>query len=122
MATKQETFDAVVTHLRQQNARAMDKYEGCAYRGDNGTKCAAGCLIPDDKYSKELEGRSMYSNVCGEEKITDAGRLIVELGHDIDLVYELQLMHDGHDPENWENEFKLIAKKHGLTYTEAATK
>ena len=28
----------------------------CAYRGDNNTKCLVGHLIPDDKYTLELEG------------------------------------------------------------------
>lgn len=28
----------------------------CAYRGDNGRKCAVGCLIPDSEYDPYIEG------------------------------------------------------------------
>lgn len=44
--TLQEIFDTVVTHLRKQGERAMVVHDaalnGCAYRGDRGTMCAAG--------------------------------------------------------------------------------
>lgn len=49
-------LDKVVTHLVTQRARAMTPQdEGCAYRGENGTMCAVGCLIPDDIYSPDIE-------------------------------------------------------------------
>jgi len=71
-----ETFDIIKTHLLTQNAKSQteistsedwpeDWYEDgepyyssetiCAYRGDNGMKCAVGCIIPDDKYDPSME-------------------------------------------------------------------
>jgi hypothetical protein len=47
-ATAQEVFDQVATHLLTQRQRSTTK-GNCAYRGDDGLKCAAGCLLgPDD--------------------------------------------------------------------------
>jgi hypothetical protein len=31
----------------------------CAYRGENGAKCALGFFIPDELYSEEIEGKSL---------------------------------------------------------------
>jgi hypothetical protein len=62
MLTNQQAFDQVVTHLAQQGRRAMgpakwdQSAEVCKYRGPDGTKCAAGVLIPDELYDPEMEG------------------------------------------------------------------
>ena len=61
--TKQEAFDRMVAHLREQKAFSIRKLDladgetipGCAYRGEGGVKCAVGCLIPDELYSFEME-------------------------------------------------------------------
>lgn len=48
----QEVFTKVATHLLKQGRRALfaekNGFRSCAYRGDNGTKCAVGCLIKDE--------------------------------------------------------------------------
>lgn len=31
----------------------------CVYRGDNGQKCAVGCLIPDEIYDTNMEGHGV---------------------------------------------------------------
>lgn len=52
----------------------------CAYRGDNGCKCFAGHLIPDDRYSPKLENYSMAKSIardmldpelCGKSQTID---------------------------------------------------
>lgn len=70
--TKQGLFDTIVTHLFTQGRPALvdeayidslgDKAfdvslepGNCAYRGPNGIRCAVGCVIPDDKYTMEME-------------------------------------------------------------------
>lgn len=106
MATKQETFDAVVTHLRKQGRKALSAHGKCAYRGSDGTKCAAGCLIPDGEYEPTIEGASV-TGLCD---------LFVRLGHDVTLLYRLQMAHDTYLTTEWEKEFADIAKSNGLTY------
>ena len=55
---KQAAFDTAVRGLNAQ--RAFSSYEtnpeSCSYRGSNGDKCAVGFLIPDDRYTPEIEG------------------------------------------------------------------
>ena len=74
------------------------------YRGDNGTKCAAGCLIPDSKYEPRFEGCTINWTdqlvVPFEElRFTTQSavmlrRIIASEGHDPDFVRELQSLHD----------------------------
>jgi hypothetical protein len=45
----------VYIHLVSQTTRCVDLDGNCLYRGDQGTKCAIGCLIPDDVYKPEME-------------------------------------------------------------------
>jgi hypothetical protein len=113
MPTKQETFDMIVTHLRQQGYAAKDQHNHCAYRGKNGSKCAAGCLIEDDEYHISYEGPLSI-----EDELTKVGSLIASKGHDIDLVTDLQRIHDYRDVDVWEVEFKVLAQKYCLIYTQ----
>lgn len=59
-ATAQQVFTQVATHLLTQKERSFvidDRGEElCAYRGDNGLKCAAGCLISNDEYNPIMDG------------------------------------------------------------------
>ena len=56
--TNQEAFDTVVRHLRNQGRQAIDDGR-CSYLTQDGLKCAVGCLIPDDKYGTDFEGKSV---------------------------------------------------------------
>lgn len=58
--TLQEVFNIVSLHLLKQVKRSTKHLKNswflaCAYRGNEGMKCAAGVLIPDDKYEPEME-------------------------------------------------------------------
>jgi hypothetical protein len=59
MLDKQKTFDTVLAHLRRQGRPALNK-EGCRYRTSDGLMCAVGCLIPDARYSPDIENTSGY--------------------------------------------------------------
>lgn len=67
------TNEKIRDHLTQQKARAMGGSQGtsCRYRGDNGTMCAVGCLIPDELYHPHMEGsgvtRIVDNDWCSEE-------------------------------------------------------
>ena len=121
MLTKQEIFDRVSTHLLSQNQKSLldpglQELPGCqvdghaprcAYRGENNTMCAAGCLIRDEFYSPKLE------NLVADT-ILVSGALIksgVDM-HDPDisaLVSRLQNIHDDIKVEDWP-EYLNIAK------------
>lgn len=87
---QQQTFDSVARHLRSQGRASVmpDRPEDGAYRGRDGCKCSAGCLIPDVMYSAEMEGRSVADD-------QPPGEALTRLGHDLYLVLQLQLLHDG---------------------------
>lgn len=53
--TSQEVFDRVWEHFVVGRASASKDDFVCLYRGD-GTKCAAGLFIPDERYAPEIEG------------------------------------------------------------------
>lgn len=85
--TKQETFNAVVNGLIRQGKLGIEVGEGCRYKTSEGAKCAAGQLIPNARYSSNLEGASVSHK-------TPIGVLIRELGHDVRFVSRLQKLHD----------------------------
>jgi hypothetical protein len=116
MLTRQEVFDKVVTHLRKQGRKAeLDlSYEdgamSCAYRGEEGTMCAAGCLIDDERYDRDLEGSDVTS-----AKVTGALLSSGLSPHDITFVRELQKVHDGLSTEAWERSWAALAADNNLT-------
>ena len=66
MKTKQEYYDELVCSALDGTFPSVMPDFGCAYRGLNGAKCAAGILIPDDQYDIKMERRSfdeIYKNL-----------------------------------------------------------
>lgn len=124
--TNQEIFDRVYVHLLTQNAKSEASI-GCAYRGDNGRKCAIGCLIPDEVYKPDFEGIS--PEVLGEappigpcqEAFFEA---LLSLGFSIKqgaFLNSLQLIHDVYDPCDWKSKLFDFADTHDLTVPTMAT-
>lgn len=52
---RQTVFDTMLTHLRAQGQAALTSTGFCAYRSDDGLKCAVGAIIPDAAYQSEFE-------------------------------------------------------------------
>ena len=107
----QEVFDKVATHLLTQNAKSMTTGAGraCAYRGDNGTMCAAGCLIPDDKYKPEYE----YNTICSlKNKFPET---LEFWGEHFELAHKLQTVHDAYLVENWKEQLNAVAQLYDLS-------
>lgn len=88
-ATEQEVFDQVVNHLRAQGKQSSNSEGICAYRGEHGLMCAAGCLIANDEYHPNMDyfgqGRDWDSLVADGEVPRDHENLIKRLqnAHDI---------------------------------------
>lgn len=107
----QEAFDKIAEHLLTQKVQARnDADTNCAYRGRGGTKCAVGCLIPDELYDPDMEGE-------------DAG-MLPELfpqlkpliyGLNIKLLTEIQFMHDNEAPASWLLHLKSTAHRFCLS-------
>lgn len=91
MPTMQETFDQAVLGVLEQGGpslrAAINGKMDCAYRGEDGRKCAAGHLIPDSWYRAGMESIVAKSD-------TPAGMALLQLGHSLSLVHRLQAAHD----------------------------
>lgn len=111
-ATSQQVFDQIVNHLRKQGKPSMDKRGNeCLYRGPNGLKCAAGCLIADDEYIPEMDNNPASDTTW--QYLVDTG---VVPPHFSELIIHMQHLHDGEHPEDWETEFEKAAQTFDLEY------
>lgn len=75
MITKQQIFTKVKAHLLQQGKQSMRQTKPvqiCAYRGDEGLKCAIGCLIPDNEYSSCIEGYAIHALINNPIQLASA--------------------------------------------------
>lgn len=112
--TNQEIFDKVVAHLRQQKVRSTER-NVCLYRSSIGLKCAVGCLIKDDAYSLDLEGKA--ASAIEVRSALLASGVPSDDEDIINMLRRLQSMHDDVHTDKWENTFAFIAGKHNLTYS-----
>lgn len=58
-ASLQEIFTFVAEALLEQGKPSISENDACLYRAPDGCKCAAGWLLPDEKYSADMEGKSV---------------------------------------------------------------
>ena len=104
--TNQQAFDIVAEGLLRQNAKSMCVTgTECMYRGFNGRKCAAGFLIPDEKYERSLE----YQSVDNREVLD-----VLPGGLNVGLIKALQFTHDCYMVSEWPRQLRLIAERHHL--------
>lgn len=110
--SRQEIFDKVWAGLKAQGFERSVVNDRCRYRGPNGTKCAAGHLIPDEEYVTKMEGGGVYSRPWFKEKFNR---------NELQFISCLQLIHDSpynNDPVFLEKELRRFATDTGLTITE----
>ena len=103
-ATEYDVVKQVGTHLLRQNKRSENVDGVCMYRGQDGLKCAAGCLIADDEYQGRFEEESWGTLVC-EMLVPESHRLIIQ---------ELQEIHDGESPRDWAFFLRRLCDARGL--------
>lgn len=130
--TPQEIFDKVAKHLLHQKVKSYYNQNGtCAYRGSNGTMCAVGCLITDEEYSPDMEGKTVggllswarYRAIERPMFYTEKERTLYKglyerLASHQGLLIELQEIHDGGSPEYWHNRLSELALRHDLKMPE----
>lgn len=125
MMTPQEVFDMVAVHLIVQGRRSVSDERfrfssgQCAYRGNDGCKCAAGVLIDDDHYDERMEGYSV-----GDFRIIVAVNATIGIPLDPftgiaqwELINSLQNCHDAVEPMRWQSKLRYIARGHNLDDT-----
>lgn len=121
--TAQEIFNTVAAHLLRQGRKAegYGTQPGCAYRSNDGDKCAVGCLIPDDDYSIELEGAVVTPNLLEDtdrlafrEKFLKDVLIRLGLLKHVHLLRSLQAIHDDKEPAMWLAELHRLAVGNGF--------
>lgn len=114
---KQEVFNKVALHLLKQGVRSQSDYDdtgsfGCAYRGDNGTSCAVGCLIPDELYHPDMENSTASSVLAMFPKTQSLFTEDVKEGY---FLTYLQRIHDGENFQFWFDHLWQFAEREQLS-------
>ena len=97
-ASAQQVFDFVCHHLLTQQQASTDASGDCVYHSAKGTKCAAGCLIDEDEYIREME-KTTWGRLVGYGLVPEAHR---------ELISHLQNIHDDCAPESWKAELRKV--------------
>lgn len=110
----QEVFNIMYKHLLTQNKKCFitvdnEKDIRCRYRGLDGMKCAAGCLIPDEKYSESMENVG-WIGLTNRDQVPREHR---------EMIHDAQMIHDWFEPELWKSELEKLATKYELTCPES---
>lgn len=103
--TNQSAFELVVRHLASQEKPSWseDDYT-CAYRGDDGGKCAVGALIPDDEWEAFAKRRADY--FPNSFHVMEVAPHIPSLG-DLDLRL-LKALQDAHDRDLYRDDGQFM--------------
>lgn len=112
----QDLFNKVADHLLSQGQRSISLIAstgdmGCAYRGEDGLKCAIGALIPDEIYSRHIEGKSVVS--LAVKKILPRCGVGTDLST-LEFLKALQDIHDKEDPFCWRKSLIYLADSFNL--------
>lgn len=111
----QEIFNTAATHLLNQGLRCVDDVGTCCLWDDNGNACALGALLerPTGAFAENRTGLL--------EQSPSQWPSMVALRYDVDvtpelreLLDELQIIHDKHEPEDWADALGLLAWSMGL--------
>ena len=113
--SRQDLFERVVTFLLAQGEASRDRRAGLfRYRGPRGMKCALGCLIPDELYDSMIEGMAAREVLAaGYVPSAEPGR------ETLDLLLDLQDVHDNACVNDWPKCFERVAREYGLRYPDA---
>lgn len=108
--TNQQAFNKAARHLLKQGVKSIspDKSD-CRYRGPRGTSCAIGCLVPRTTWRPHHEGMNV-ATLRGDGFLPRALRDL-----DIDLLAELQVVHDCRPIPEWPERLRSVATEFKLT-------
>ena len=121
---RQEVFNTIVNHARQQKCRSIEKTGFlCLYRlNRNATdkiRCFIGALIKDEHYTEYLENKTIYDpEIKNALKLSGIGISIDNYDDDDVFLIDIQRIHDDCNPDEWEINFKECAEKYSLIYSQ----
>jgi hypothetical protein len=111
----QDVFDIIAWQLLRQRAKSIgDDGRSCRYRGPRARRCAIGWIIPDTVYHPNHEGRTVRDLARELLNTWYGDRFARFLWQHIDLLGDLQKMHDDRPVSAWPYELRRIALCHYL--------
>jgi hypothetical protein len=109
--TAQQIFDQVARHLLTQGQRATDPIsDGCRYRTFDGRSCAVGCLLTPEEAQAADE-----ADTAGVQDLVAFHLLPARLLGHVELLHQLQQVHDIDEPCDWRAELRVVAEDHQLS-------
>ena len=130
----QQIFDKTASHLLKQGIQStledddtcvfstneikLVKFAGVspAYRGQDGSMCAVGCLINNDAYSWNLEGKSVDGCKGVQKALRNSGIEFDADGQVMRLLTMLQTIHDTKEESDWASSLGELADGLGLKF------
>ena len=113
----QQIFDKTASHLLKQGIQStLEDDDTCAYRGQDGSMCAVGCLINDDAYNWYLEGTSVDDCKKVQKALRNSGIEFDADGQVMRLLTRLQTIHDTKEEGDWAASLGVLANELGLKF------
>lgn len=118
MLSPKAIYERVSEHLLTQRAVSEDDNGSCRLRSPEGRKCAIGSLVRDDVYRPELEGVGIsYYRHAQDGTLLRALYASQVNAYDpniIDLLIELEEVHDYADIDEWPELLAALGKRHAF--------
>lgn len=105
-------FKIVSNHLLRQGGPCKDNGY-CKYSGKDNRSCAVGCLIMPAFYLPEMEGKPADHPAVRKAVALSMGVEGIET-RDIEMMLELQTIHDREDPTQWVERLNVVARRYGM--------
>ena len=118
MLTIKNIYESVTAHLLSQGAVSEDENGSCRLRSPNGRKCAIGSLLRDECYQPDFEGIgiSYYRGTTDGALLRAlyASQIDVYRPEVMDLLIELEEVHDDAPVEDWADLLAAIGRRHAF--------
>lgn len=102
-----KAVEFVEKFLLAQRERAADGLGMCKYRAPSGLKCAVGCLIPDELYTKNIEGACL--NQPNGPEYDELVKVLAQCElTNLNLLEKLQFIHDELAVGKWRGAFEAL--------------
>jgi len=95
----------IKAHLLKQKQQSVNRDGECMYRGDFTRACSIGCIIPDQEYHPDLEGKLIDAICMGVPSISailgDDRRILLWTNR-LNALKRMQVIHDIVEASHWE--------------------
>lgn len=87
-----ELLEKAITHVIKQGVPSKGANGHCRYRGNGGTMCAVGALIPNNLYTIQMESRSVHATIVIDAIAFSIGCPVD--GQTVEYLSHVQTSHD----------------------------